>query len=122
MVICPQVLQAGASLCMLRAAALRASRPFSARGAAAEAFLAVLADTVLPAGDSAPLEWAPCAGPPWAAPLLADPPDPLPALANIRTSLSSGVVLSYSVGVSQSSPPVLATSGLSSTCTRSVRP
>ena len=29
MVMCPQVLQAGASLCMLRAAAFMASRPFS---------------------------------------------------------------------------------------------
>jgi hypothetical protein len=62
MVICPQVLQAGASLCMLLAAAFRASKLFSARYAGAGAgFLGVFAGwdggfpvPWLPAGEGPP--------------------------------------------------------------------
>src|ERR1700736_3345467 len=95
MVIWPQVLQAGASLCILLAAGFTASRPLSTR---ANGVLGVLG----------------C----WE-------PDAAAAFATILTSLNSGVFFSYSreVGISShSSVPVLLTSGLSSTCTRSVLP
>ena len=87
MVICPQVLQAGASLCILLAAAFTASNPLN--WAALKLFFTLFEDCTLPAGEELPIT---------------------------LTSLNSCTLLPM-VGVdsSQGSLPRFSTSGLSST-------